>query len=322
MKKYHGIDWLRAVACICIMAMHMAVNNQYEIGGFLYERVIPSFTDFVYIFMAVSAYGMCCGYFEKVMSGKLNWTDFYRKRYGKILPFFALLIAIDLVMNFSEGSVYEALTELTLLHGFVPNELTVIGVGWFLGTVFVFYLIFPFFCVLLEDKRRAWVAFVCAVVINYICIYYFDLSRRNFLCSFCFFLLGGLIYLYRDKLTKVKWYICLVLAILAVFGYYYIGRYTFTRLLVVAALLILAISIDCGRFGAVGFISDISMEFYLSHMVIFRGIEKLHLNTRWGNGWVQYLITNALVLVGTVIFSFCVRYAIDKGASVLKRVRK
>lgn len=87
-RKYHGIDGLRAIACVGIAMMHIQANTSYEIKGFVYERLIPSFTDFVYLFMAISAFGMCCGYYEKVLNGKVNWTDFYKKRYMKILTCF------------------------------------------------------------------------------------------------------------------------------------------------------------------------------------------------------------------------------------------
>ena len=45
------------------------------------------------------------------------------------------------------------------------------------------------------------------------------------------------------------------------------------------------------------------MEIYLSHMLIFRIIERIGLNTMVGNGWLQYVVTVVLVLGGTVLFS-------------------
>lgn len=51
------------------------------------------------------------------------------------------------------------------------------------------------------------------------------------------------------------------------------------------------------------FISSISMEIYLSHMVIFRVVEKLNLNVIIGNGWIQYIVTDAIVLLGTILFA-------------------
>lgn len=319
MKKYYGIDWLRAMACVGIMAMHVCTNSEYRIDGFIYQRLIPSFTDFVFLFMAISAFGMCCGYFDKVITGRVDWTVFYKKRYSRILPFFLLLILLDLVLNRNIASVYEAITEISLLHGFIPKSLSVIGVGWFLGTVFIFYLIFPFYCVLIQNKRYAWCAFAFSIVINYICSVYFNLDRNNFAYSLCYFLAGGLVYVYKEKLEKVKWFLYLPALILALSLYYVLGENTLTRLFLTIILLAFAISIKCGSISIVSFVSDISMEIYLSHMVVFRVVETFHLNTLGGNGWAQYGITVALVFVGTVAFSFSFQKLTSKCRALLKR---
>lgn len=311
MKKYHGVDWLRSIACIGIMLMHIAANNQYSIDGFLYQKIIPSFTDFVFLFMTISAFGMCCGYFKKTLQGQINWTTFYKKRYIKTLPFFAFLILIDLVLNFSLPSLYEGLFELTLLHGLIPNSFSVIGVGWFLGTVFVFYLIFPFFCVLIETKPRAWGSFFISLFINIICTTQFGLSRTSFITSSCYFLLGGIIYLYKEKLEKIKWYFIFPFVPLSIAIFYLIGTTLLTRLFVIAVLLLFTISFNGKKNKVISFISGISLEIYLSHMVIFRGIEKFHLNTRFGNGWGQFLITSTLVLIGTILFSVLFKAGTD-----------
>ena len=156
-ERYGTIDGLRMIACIGIMMMHIQANNNYEITGYFYNTVIPSFTNFVFLFMTVSAFGMCCGYYEKVMNQTISLPDFYAKRFKKILPFFGVLVLIDVVISPSRAALFEAFADLTLLFGFLPNagNISVIGVGWFLGLVFVFYLCFPFFCVLLANKKRA-----------------------------------------------------------------------------------------------------------------------------------------------------------------------
>lgn len=45
------------------------------------------------------------------------------------------------------------------------------------------------------------------------------------------------------------------------------------------------------------------MEIYLSHMFLFRVIEKLGINTLLGTGWSQYICTVAIVIVGASIFA-------------------
>ena len=313
-ERYGAIDGLRMIACIGIMMMHLRANNDYEIGGYFYNTVIPSFTNFVFLFMTVSAFGMCCGYYEKVKNQQISLSDFYAKRFKKILPFFGILVLIDVLLSPSRNAVYEAFADLTLLFGFLPNagNISVIGVGWFLGLIFVFYLCFPFFCVLLANKKRAWISFAVSLLYNFVCAEYFEVGRSNILYSACFFLAGGLIYLYRKELTKINPYFAVILTAVSVVAYHLIGEYSMTCLLVSVCLLICIIVVRGGVLESriTRFFSNISMEIYLSHMVLFRMIERLGLNTRFGNGWLQYLITVVLVLTATIIFAVVMKKVI------------
>lgn len=224
MKKEHygAIDGLRTIACVGIVLMHIAANTSYSISGFIYRSVIPSFTNFVFLFMTVSAFGMCCGYYERIMCNKVSLSDFYGKRFKKTLPFFGLLVLLDIVISPSIDALYESFADLTLLFGFLPNagNISVIGVGWFLGLIFVFYICFPFFCVLLQNKRRAWIAFAISLIYNFVCTIYFDAGRNNILYSGCYFLAGGLIYLYRHKIINLNRWTGLGAAAVSVVLYY------------------------------------------------------------------------------------------------------
>ena len=175
-KHYYGIDWLRAMACIGIVMMHIQANNTYHLSGFIAEKMIPSFTNFVFLFMTISAFGMCVGYYQKVKDGKVNWVDFYKKRYMKVLPFLAVVVLMDIVFNHDLTSIVEAIPNLTLTRGFFPNQIEQIGVAWFLGLVFVFYAIFPLFCAMLITKKCGW-------------LFFFSISIAEFHC--CNFLWSG-----------------------------------------------------------------------------------------------------------------------------------
>lgn len=202
-KHYYGIDWLRVMACIGIVMMHIQANNTYHLPGFIAEKMIPSFTDFTFLFMAISAFGMCVGYYEKVKNGKVNWVDFYKKRYLKVLPFFAVVVMMDIVFNHDLTSIIEAVPNLTLTRGFFPNGIEQIGVAWFLGLVFVFYAIFPLFCSMLNSKKSGWMFFVVSLLLNFVVGRFYEMGRENIVYSLPFFVAGGLIYLYRDKVKKL-----------------------------------------------------------------------------------------------------------------------
>ncbi|MDO4265192.1 MAG: acyltransferase [Eubacteriales bacterium] len=325
-QKYGAIDGLRTMACFGVAAMHVAANSSYEINGFLYEDVIGAFTNFVYLFMVISAFGMCCGYYDKMLGkntngiAQISFSSFYKKRFLKVLPFFACLCILDFVLAPSVNTAYEVFADLTLMFGLFPNagNISVIGVGWFLGLIFVFYLLFPFFCVLIETKRRAWISFVLSLIYNYIGSVYFEVGRTNILYSACFFFAGGLIYLYRTEIVewgrKAGWHRWLMLCAvwLSVVFYFGVNSIIYGCILVSVTLLAYAVAVskncDIDRGGVfenkfTKFISGISMEIYLCHMVMFRVVEKTGLNTMFGNGWMQYFITVLMVLTASVVFA-------------------
>ena len=55
-------------------------------------------------------------------------------------------------------------------------------------------------------------------------------------------------------------------------------------------------------------------------MVMFRLIEKLRLNTMFGNGWLQYIVTVALVFIGAACFSVVVKKLINIIGNELVRI--
>lgn len=60
------------------------------------------------------------------------------------------------------------------------------------------------------------------------------------------------------------------------------------------------------------FISGISMEIYLSHMMIYRILEKLNLAHMTNNRYTSYIIVSILVLVSAIVFSVITKKFISK----------
>ena len=247
-EKYSVIDNLRVISCIGIIMMHISSNSNFAIQGFMYDTVIPSFTNFVFLFMSISAFGMCCGYYDKVINNTLNIENFYKKRIKKILPFFAVLVFIDLFLFPSVSSLKEGFANLTLLFGYLPNagNISVIGVGWFLGLIFVFYIFFPYFCFLLKSKKRAWLSMGMALVYTLVCSKYFEIERTNFLYCLSFFMIGGILFLYRNEIKKINKTESCVVLLLCVCLYYVFSGNVFMCLVLTCALLMNAIVFSSG----------------------------------------------------------------------------
>lgn len=55
-ERYEGIDGMKAYAIIGTVLMHILANRKYGLGGFVFERLIPSFTNLVFLFMMISGF--------------------------------------------------------------------------------------------------------------------------------------------------------------------------------------------------------------------------------------------------------------------------
>ena len=323
--RYEGIDGLKAYAIIGIALMHVLANGEYGIGGFVFERLIPSFTNLVFLFMMVSGFGMCCGYYQKIVNQKISVEDFYKKRYIKIWPYFALLCALDFVISPSKESLFEVFANLTLCQGLLPNaKISVIGVSWTLAVIFVFYMLFPFFCFLIGNKKRAWGVAVVALVFNWLCGNYFNAGRTNIVYDAVYFIAGGLIFLYRKELAEFASKYKIVtgaILLIATVAYFALGGSTLTMLFFCVAALVY--TLGCNRVGVLvnpiaKFLGGISFEIYLCHMVICRVLEKLHLVHLFENGLLAYIVTAVAVICGSVVFSVCAKWFLNKIETFLK----
>lgn len=324
-ERYGALDGLRAYAAIGIVLMHVLSNIGVKPSeNYLTEKLIPWFTDFTLMFMVVSGFSLCCGYYDRVKTGAITPNAFYQKRYMRILPFFACLCLLDLVMSPSVDQLFNLFANLTLCFNFIPNaQIPMIGVGWFLGLVFVFYLLFPFFVFLLDSKRRGWISLVIALVFAGLCTvhsYNVDIpvpkiGRTNIIYTMPLFMTGGMIYLYREKLkmTGIRQYICLAVCIAVTILFFAFPEMRKSGFGALVAELIL---FGCWLVYALGskdwilnnrivrFISGISMEVYLCHMVMFRVVERVHLERFITDADLLYVLTCIVVIAGAVAFSW------------------
>ena len=333
-EHYGALDGIRTYSAIGIVFMHVLANGNYDLDGFVFDKLIPSFANLVFLFMVISGFSMSCGYYSKIINNEISVEKFYSKRYTRILPYFAFLCILDLRISPSLNSVIEAFANLTLCFGLLPNaDISVIGVGWFLGVVFVFYLLFPFFCYLISNKRRAWVSFLLALIFNIVCgVYFFDSKhmlpnfshRSNFIYCAVYFMAGGLIFLHKEQIKKVlekcQW-IILILCVPVIFLYYVIGENTIIYVVMFSLFLIYAVaSFKEGILSntIVKFISSISMEVYLSHMLIFRILEKIHFLHIFESNFLSYFVVATITLCGAIVFSITIRKIFNKFSDLYK----
>lgn len=324
--SFPAINGLRTYAAIGIVAMHVLANIDIKpTENLITKSIIGPMGELVLLFMMISAFGICCGYYERVKAGKISPSEFYKKRYTRILPFFALLVSIDLVQSFSWSTLAESFSNITLVFGLYPEcNITVIGVGWFLGTIFVFYMLFPFFTFLIDNKRRAWIVLLISIIWQILMMHHYAApSNKQILFSAPYFIIGGIVYLYREDIVKTfskSHHIpllgatgCMVLTFIYIIipeiNQTILGR-NLPRIILYTAWLCYAVGANLwilnNKFTT--YISGISMEIYLCHMVIYRVIEKAHLHNYIADNNLNYICVLSLTLLGAAAFSHLTKY--------------
>lgn len=331
-ERYDSLDGLRTYAAIGIILMHVLANIVIKpSGNYLTLSLIPFFTDFTLLFMMVSGFSLCCGYYERMRSGSITPSEFYKKRYARILPYFASLCLLDVAIKPSLDSLYEVFANLTLCFNLLPNpRIGVIGVGWFLGVVFLFYMLFPFFVFMIDNKRRAWKSMAIALIFVLVAMLYFYTSdfvskspgRSNMIFCAPLFLSGGIAYLYRKPIFEFvskNSSICTAGVIALTVCFFWsdgLVRNEFAHYITENGMFVVWLIYAIGSRNVVlnnrvvKYISGISMEIYLVHMVIFRGIEKIHIDHFISQPDVLYIITCILVIGGSISFAHIMKYYI------------
>ncbi len=125
----HSVEWKFRFEWACVS----------ETDTILYEPCIPFYDGqrFWYVLRLL----------PEIQGSENRCGRVFTKTYSKIWPYFALLCVLDFVMSPSKSALYEFSANLTLCQGLLPNmNISVIGVSWTLAVIFVFYLLFPFFC--------------------------------------------------------------------------------------------------------------------------------------------------------------------------------
>ena len=326
-KRYDALDGIRVLAMTGILVMHVLANLDYRNEMAVQYSYIMYFGRFTSLFMMVSAFSVSCGYYKKLQDGFSNIEKFYSKRYAKILPFFAFITMIDVALSFSKESIFEGFANITLVFGLIPHEsISVIGVGWTLGVIFVFYLLYPFVVYLMKNKVRFNIAYIVTLIYAFIVNDYFGLGKVDFLYCACYFMGGAWLFLNKERIEKnvKRVYLLPMIFIMIILFYICVFRFEnainivqYILFLIICMYAIVASNKKTLLSNKVmSFLSTISLEIYLCHMVAYRIIEKLHLIRVFNNAVASYIFVCALVFVcsviGSILFQKVYRLAYDK----------
>lgn len=206
--------------------------------------------------------------------------------------------------------------------------LSLLQVGWFLGMIFTFYIIFPFFVFMIWTKKRAWLVLMITLFLSLISTYYYKHTEGwstfqtvgvSIIVFSPRFVVGGLLFLYKDKIAKTLKSIseqrCSlirgIMVVLIAVSFYAMTYESFV--LNAFNILFVLYAISFSKYPLLdnkvtNVLSDLSFEIYLSHMLIFRVLERLHLTHCIENYTLNYIFVLTIVFIGSFLFSYVVKY--------------
>ncbi len=320
--RFDNLDGLRAISCLCIIGYHVKKWTQMQLGGPA-GRIVDTLTQFVPLFLILSGFGMFCGYYDRIKNNQIPLDEFYKKRYKKLFPYMAFVLAIYILIERSLPSTIEALTESTLIFGLLPNNnLNVLAIGWTVGVIFLFYMLFPFIVFTCWTKTRAWVTLGISILLSLFCSEYFFseafvtnfVPRHSFLYCSPFFVVGAVLYLYKEPIrsfvSKHRWpslAACVVLSVVfcvcpsSIFG---ISITMLKGLLMFVPWICYAISVESRVLHnrVTAWLSNISMEIYLAQSLVYLAIGKTVGNDWAGTSWKGFFLNWVLIAAGCIVF--------------------
>ncbi len=162
-KSIDSIDFFKGIAILLVVLVHSA--QRFSIP--FWTSVIPSIGQLgCQMFFVLSSFSLCLGYSEK----KIRYLDFMKRRISKMVIGYWSMIIFYLSLNilfairddesivtfFANPGLY---MNILFLHGFSSDKAVVNGIvrgGWFVGTITVLYLLFPFLLKTFNVKNKIW----------------------------------------------------------------------------------------------------------------------------------------------------------------------
>lgn len=330
-KRYNNLDTIRMIACLGIVLVHILKNTNLTglQAGVVFDYILNNFLlkleKFVSLFFILSGFSISCGYYNKIRNNEMSIVYFYKRRYLKIYPLFALLVLFEasyLLLTHSitlPSAFMECIADGSLSFAFLPfSNLSIVGVGWALGVIFAFYMVYPFLVFCLYTKKQAWIVLFVSIILSYGARNYFSYngiySNANFALWAQYFIAGIIVYLYREKITACLKRMSYAYMLIFVAGVVISFQLSFASVfmenaknLVAWALVLISLlgnDISISNSRVVKTCSKFSFEIYLLHMPILRFFQKTPLfsiNSIQGIllGWIVVFV---LALISAYVF--------------------
>lgn len=318
---------LRFVFALMVFAAHCYEINPH-FSHFLYKEGFVG----VSFFFVLSGFIIAYNYQRKIECREVSRRKFWIARFARIYPLHLATLILSLLtggyllaINWDTTLIF--MCQLFLVHPFVPQMdyfFSFNSPSWSLGCEQLFYFLFPFLVLWLNNTRRLFGVLVMTSLIVVLGMYFTPEEQIraywyvNPLTRLPDFLVGMLLFqLYNKRVgdwsvNRATWFE--IGAILLFVLFYYFGsagilpkvyRYSVYYWLPVSAVLYV-FAMNKGRISR--FLSnkylviggDISFAMYLIHLFIF----ELYIHTGWSFPWQVSIPALLLVTIGCSLLSY------------------
>jgi peptidoglycan/LPS O-acetylase OafA/YrhL len=343
-RRFDNIDVLRAIAAFGIVMVHVLKNVEFTampvnaVYNFISSFFLLKMERFVSLFFLISGFAVSCGYYNKIKNGEISIGDFYTRRFSKVLPLFVVIVLIESVyllvfrlMNFHDV-IIESIADISLFYAFLPfSSISIVGVGWALGVIFSFYLLFPFIVFCTWTKKRSWLSLIVAIFLSYSARTYFTydgvFSNCNITLWIHYFIAGVIIFLYKEYLSSLLEKYRFVYIPLILLGFLLSFCVLSDNVLVeniknmIAWSLVIVSSLGknwkLSETKVIKKCSQYSFDIYLIHMLILRTLQLIKLPTNIG--LLSLLLYTILVFSIAFFIAFLFGVFMKKLSTIKKR---
>lgn len=336
-KKYFpSLSILRIFGAFLIVTMHVYVLGSFAFNNSYVDLIVRHLSCFVELFFLLSGFSISCGYFDRILNGSFNdIKKYYISRFIKIVPLFLIINLIEMVLTFEfPQSLVYVFSNMTMLFGFMSNAaMPVASLGWTLGVIFCFYLLFPFIVSIMSSRKGEIIALIISFLLFVVMKYFFVQTgeRQNIILWLFHFVLGVSIYkninIFRKMESKIWIFVLyIVFVVCATVGYFALVANSFDVSLITpflfSAWIIMFLNFNGEIFEKTFFkyVGTISFDVYLLQMLVFRFVEKCGAVSYFKQFDFGFFVVLVIVLMILIIASLCWEFINSKIQPLLKKL--